>query len=155
MKRKKPNRYERRQIQEQRVKESLSGSGVYIYENNSDGDLSLPKPTQSGVRSVGPRKRFQGDSYYMRWVGPPLNLLRLIEEVLPQTKETDNKEKEMSEKKLILDQPDIINNQGKVEHVLVDQTPQQALNDSTDANEKKPEVLLNESPVDGVEIILG
>jgi len=155
MKRKKPNRYERRQIQEQRVKESLSGSGVYIYENNSDGDLSLPKPTQSGVRSVGPRKRFQGDSYYMRWVGPPLNLLRLIEEVLPQTKETDNKEKEMSEKKLILEQPDIINNQGKVEHVLVDQTPQQALNDSTDANEKKPEVLLNESPVDGVEIILG
>lgn len=155
MRRKKPSRYERKLIQEQRAKESLSGSGVYIYENNSDGDLALPKPTQSGVRSVGPRKRFQGDSYYMKWVGPPMNLLRLIEEVLPQTKEMDNKEKEMSEKKLILDQPDTINNQGKVEHILVDQTPQQSLNDSTNLDEKKPEVLLNESPIDGVEIILG
>jgi len=151
---KRPSRIDRKKAQQERRQASLSGTGRYLYENNTDSDLNLPKPTKEGLRNIGPRKRFEGDSYYMKLVGPPMNLLRLIEKV-SQTEEV-NKEKKMSEeKKLLLDQPDTISNQGKVEHIVVDQTPVQSLNDSTDPDGKRPDVLLNESPVDGVEIILG
>jgi hypothetical protein len=155
MKKIKLNKYEKRKMYEEKLKNSLSGSGVYIYENNTDGDLSLPKLTTQGIKSIGPRKRFEGDSYYMKWVGSPMNLLKLIEEVSPQNI-VENKENEMrEEKKLILDQPETINRQGQIEHVVDDQVGDQNLNDGTEVESKKPDILLNESPVDGVEIILG
>lgn len=148
-------RQEKKEIQRTKLENNMSGTGIYIYENNTDGDLNLPKPTISGSRTIGPRKRFQGDSYYMKWVGSPMNLLRLIEEVVPQTKTlNENKENSMNEKKLILDQPDTVTSKGKVEHVVSEDTPVQSLNDSTNSD-KKPDVLLNESPIEGLEIILG
>lgn len=153
--RKKFTRQEKKEIQKSKLLNNMTGSGIYIYENNTDGDLNLPKPTSSGVRMIGPRKRFQGDSYYMKWVGSPMNLLRLIEEVVPQNALNENKENSMIENKLILDQPDTITSKGKVEHVVNDSTPVQAINDSNDPDSKKPEILLNESPIDGLEIILG
>jgi hypothetical protein len=157
MKRIKQTRQEKRTMQQEKLQNSLSGTGSFIFENNTDGDLNLPKSTKTGLRNIGPRKRFEGDSYYMKWVGPPMNLLRLIEEikeVIPQTLEKENVMNE--EKKLILDQPDTVNNQGKIEHVITDDAvPQQNLNDSTNPDSKKKDVLLNETPVDGIEIILG
>lgn len=152
------NRQEKREMQQEKLKNSLSGSGVYVYENNSDADLTLPKPTASGLRVIGPRKRFQGDSYFMSWVGSPMNLLKLVEVVVPQlTFEQIQKQKEenMAEQKLILDQPDTITHGGKVEYVVgVDPTVRR-LNDNVDPSKKTPEVLLTEDPLDGVEIILG
>ena len=159
----KMNKIERRQFQAAKLANDLSGTGLYIYENNTDGDLKLPKATASGVRMVGPRKRFQGDSYFMKLVGNPMNLLRLVEEVIPM-KTTSQiaaeiegrnlaENKQMSNQKLILDQPDTITTKGKVEHIVNTDTPVQNLNDS--ANAKNPDVLLNENPLDGVAIIKG
>jgi len=154
--RKRMTRQEKKEIQKSKFLNNMSGSGIYIYENNTDGDLNLPKPTTSGVRMIGARKRFQGDSYYMKWVGSPMNLLRLIEEIVPQNSVVnENKENVMNENKLILDQPDTVTTKGKVEHMVSDDVTDQALNDSTNPNDKKPEILLNESPIDGLEIILG
>ncbi len=150
--RKKITRQEKKEIQKNKFLNNMSGTGIYIYENNTDGDLNLPKPTASGTSTIGPRKRFQGDSYYMSWVGSPMNLLRLIEEVVPKN---ENKENSMNENKLILDQPDTVTVRGKVEHVVSNETPVQNLNDTTDPTEKKSEILLNESPIEGLEIILG
>lgn len=155
MKKIKLNKFEKRKMQEERLKNNMGGTGIYIYENNTDADLSLPKPTASGSRTVGPRKRFQGDSYYMSWVGSPMNLLKLIEEVVPKTVPIhEQKEQIMSEKKLILDQPDTITTHGKTEQV-VPESPIQQFNDTTNPEAKNAEVLLNESPIDGVQIILG
>jgi hypothetical protein len=154
------NRHERRQMHAEKLASDLGGSGLYIYENNTDGDLKLPKSTPTGVRSIGPRKRFQGDSYFMSLVGSPMNLLRLIEEITPKktTQEIADEiahkkeNKTMPEHKLILDQPDTITNKGKIEHVVSSDSPVQPLNDSSGA---KPhgDVLLNENPLDGVAII--
>ena len=58
----------------------MSGEGVFIYENNTDADLSLPKPSIEGFTKVGPRRRFKGDSYFMTLVKTPICLLKLIEE---------------------------------------------------------------------------
>lgn len=153
------NRQEKREMQHEKLKNSMSGTGIYVYENNSDADLSLPKPTESGVRVIGPRKRFQGDSYFMSWVGSPMNLLKLVEVVVPQlTVEQIIKQKEenaMVEQKLILDQPDTITHGGKVEYVVGDDPTVKQLNDNAEPAKKMPEVLLTEDPLDGVEIILG
>ena len=58
----------------------------------------------------------------------------------------------MTEQKLILDQPDTVTAKGTIEHVVDNNVPSQRINDSVD-NNKKPDVLLNESPIDGLEII--
>ena len=142
---KKMNRHERREVNAARLAQSMGGTGLYIYENNTDSDLKLPKPAKNGLRTIGPRKRFEGDSYFLKWVGSPLNLLRLIEERL------QNKENNMSEK-LILDQPDTVTAKGKVEHIVGDNT-MKPLHDSS--NQPKQDVLLNENPLDGVAIIRG
>jgi hypothetical protein len=150
------NKYEKKENRERKLRMDMAGTGVYVYENNTDGDLTLPKPTATGLRRVGPRQRFQGDSYYMAWVKPPLNLLRFIEAVRvaePQQAITENTD--MAEKKLILDQPDTITHKGKVEHLVEDPGLPQKLHDSNDPNKKQQDVLLTEDPLDGVEIILG
>ncbi len=151
-------KYEKKEHREANLKINMAGTGVYIFENNTDGDLSLPKPTASGQKKVGPRQRFQGDSYYLQWVKPPLNLLKFIEAVTivdpKQLAHTQTiTEATVSDKKLILDQPDTIGHAGKVEHV-VDDKPRK-LHDANDPALAKDERLLTEDPLDGVEIILG
>lgn len=153
----KPNRHERRIMHTAKLASDMGGTGIYIYENNTDGDLKLPKLTASGVKTVGPRKRFQGDSYFMNWVGSPMNLLRLIEEVVPKktTLEIAEEISLMSHNKLILDQPDTITNKGKVEHVVNDPTSVQPINDSCSGSKHANDILLTENPLDGVSIIKG
>jgi len=152
------NRHERREMQATRLATSLSGSGIYIYENNTDGDLKLPKATASGVRVIGPRKRFQGDSYFMKWVGHPMNLLRFIEEIVPKgvpANQQKLEENSMPTEKLILDQPDTVTTKGKIEHVVETGPVTMPINDSVAPAHPIPDVLLTENPLDGVEIIKG
>lgn len=137
--RKKFNRYEKKVINSARLKEALSGAGLYLYENRFDAELTLPRPTNSGLRIIEGKAQFQGDDYYMQMVRS--GELRLIEVI--QTPE-QQKEAEMSEdNKLILDQPDTITEQGKVEHVPA-QPAVQPMNEGGD--QKEPDVLINESP---------
>lgn len=127
--------------------------GVYVYENRTNSDVLLPKPTDSGVSILSPNERFEGNNYYLDLVRPPISLLKLVQ--VKQQYKPENKEriKPMSEEKLILDQPDVITNEGKVEQIV--SSPQQELNETEGQEEQKPDVLLNEGPIDGVEIILG
>jgi len=151
----KMNRFEKREMKYARLQKDMGGTGLFVYENNTDGELNLPKKTSSGVAKVGPRQRFQGDSYFKMWVGGNINLLRLVEEIQPEEgRKHLSEEKTMSNSKLILDQPDCITKEGKIERVVVDEK-QQKLNDSHNPSQKKPEVLLTEDPLDSVEIIFG
>jgi len=179
-------RYSKKQSKknkQQKMENLMAGEGVYIYENNTDADLALPKPSIEGYKAVGPRKRFQGDSYFMCLVKTPLCLLRLIEQVSSgksQTPEIEkvsaeeqiiekepekksakainkratkkrrkskkvNKDKKMKEK-LILDQPEVVTQSGKLEQVEVDVEEQKE-------NESQEEKLLTENPSGDIEII--
>lgn len=42
----------------------LSGTGTYLFANNTRGDYTLPRPTKEGVRQVKKDGQFVGDSYY-------------------------------------------------------------------------------------------
>ena len=151
MKYRKFTKLEKKQVQAEILSQALHGEGLYLFENKANADLTLPRPTQSGLRSVGPRAQFQGDNYYMQMV--KTGFLKLIKVI--QTPE-QQKEAVMTAEKLILDQPDMITEQGKIEHVIT-KTPLQKLNESKPAQKqpaKQPDVLINEDPVaDGFMIV--
>ena len=152
MKYRKFNKYEAKEEKSKHLAQVMGGSGLYLYRNSTDSEMTLPRPTKSGLRFVGPKGTFQGDSYYMQYVKQ--GLLRLVEVLQTPEQEAAVKaaetqalnEANMSEDKLILDQPDMITEQGKVEHVVNKQTPQQKLNEKCD--EQPVDVLLNECPCD-------
>jgi hypothetical protein len=158
----------------EKLKRLMAGEGVFIYENNTDADLSLPKPSIEGFTKVGPRRRFKGDSYFMSLVKTPICLLKLIEEVKEEAKTEEiveeikinhekkedglinNKVKKVVRKKkkkakkgskpkmkekLILDQPDVVTEAGKLEQIE---------NEETQVQEEK---LLTENPSGDIEII--
>lgn len=145
MKYRKFSKQEKKEEKSQAVREAMSGEGLYLYENNSDATLTLPKPTDSGTRIVDARKQFQGDNYYMQMV--MTGHLKLIRELQAPKKE----EQIMNEEKLILDQPDMVTDKGKMEHIV--ETPTEPINEQGDEDNQE-DVLLNEDPVDGGFVIV-
>lgn len=148
------NQYQRLAELKERTEYYQHGEGLYIFRNKTNGTLELSKPTASGMKHVGPQQEWQGDDYYM-------GLVRKNEAVMvkclltpEQTKAArEEKEKPMNEQKLILDQPDRVTQEGTVEQVT---NPQVPLNEVTPVEQKKPEggVLINEDPMEGVDIIM-
>ena len=145
------NRHERKLHKEAAVAEAMSGSGLYIYENRNEiGDLTLPKPTKTGMRIIGPKGKFQGDDYYMQYVRS--GILRLIEILEPPVSNDTPVEEVIVEQKLILDQPETVTASGQVEHVV--ENPAKVLSEDTGKKKaKKSPVLLNEGPVGSVELV--
>jgi hypothetical protein len=147
MKYQKFNKYEKKEIRSQQIQNALHGEGVYLYVNPTSADITLPRPTKSGIRSVGPKAQFQGDNYYMQLVRQ--GLLRLVKEIQSPEQQRAANEPKMEEK-LILDQPDTITEAGKIEHVVKKPSQSQKLNEGKKGHSKtQPDVLLNESPADG------
>lgn len=151
MKYRKFNRYEKKEVRAQMLENALHGEGMYLYRNNTNADLTLPRPTRSGIRSVGPGKEFQGDNYYMQLVKQ--GMLRLVKELQSPNQQNVNESEVKMQEKLILDQPDTVTEQGKVEHVV--SKPAKKLNETQGEEGKQPEVLLNEGPVEGGFVIVG
>ena len=152
MKYAKYNRYEKKAIQSQNLAKAMHGEGLYLFENHTKADLGLPRPTKSGIRSVGPGKQFQGDDYYMQMVrNGHLRLIKVLQ--TPEQERALNEAAEMNEQKLILDQPEIFTEQGKVEHTIKPNTPIRQLDEA--GNQKQPDILLNEGPIDDGFVIVG
>ena len=147
------NKYEAQEYRRNKLGNALKGEGLYVYRNATKADLVLPKPAKNGVKMIGPGKEFHGDSYFMQMV--KTNEVRLVRTLITPE---EQKEIKMAEEKLLLDQPDTITTEGTVEHVIV--KPELPLNEAKKpcccgggtCNENK-EVLINEDPMDGVDII--
>lgn len=142
----KMNKYQRTEFQKKKLSQSLAGSGRYLYRNNTSGGLMLPKPDLGGSRNVPFKGTFIGDSYFMAMVNT--HELRLVQELEAP------KGAIMNEQTLILDQPPTITTDGIVEH----QVKEVLMDKKKKLNEKKTldsDVLLNEDPLQGVEILTG
>lgn len=149
MKYRKFNKYEKKEVQKEILANALHGEGMYLFENNTKADLGLPRPTRSGIRSVGPKQQFQGDNYYMQMVKQGhLRLIKVLQ-TPEEERAAELKEATMQTEKLILDQPDTITEHGKIEHVVA--SPVRKLDESGD--QAQPDILLNESPDDGFVIV--
>lgn len=125
-------------------KEHFSGAGRYIFENNTSGDFQLPKPAMNGASWLKKDARFTGDSFFLKLVPRDLKLVSVLVDA--------NLLQESTESKLILDQPDTVTQSGKVEHVSASGEDVQ-LNDSTEEG-SSDKMLLNEDPMDGIDIII-
>ena len=122
------------------------GTGRCVYRNNTKGDLTLPKPSENGTTGpIPPGGTWIGDDYFMYMVKN--NEASLVENLVVNPEIV--KEEVMD--KLILDQPDRITTEGRVERVVVSQTL--PLNE-TPLESTDKDVLLTEDPMDGIQIIL-
>jgi len=147
----KTTRLEKIASKKEKIDYHQKGTGRYVYKNKSSGTLNLPKAGLNGEKHVPVGGEWEGDSYFMYMVGKEATISRILES--PERKVKPAKPEEtMSEEKLILDQPDQVTDQGKVEHVCCD--PQKQLNEGCPNEEDKKDVLLREDPLDGVKIIL-
>lgn len=150
MKYQKFSKLEKKEHKQHAVAEALSGAGTYLFVNNTNADIKLPRATKSGLREIGPRAQFQGDDYYMQMVRTgELRLVKVLQ-TPEQELQTNLQEQNMSDK-LILDQPDTITQHGKVEHVVAP-SPRQPLHEA--GGQTPPPVLLNEGPVDNGFVIV-
>lgn len=148
------NKYEKNMLRAQKRKAALSGKGLYVFRNNTSGDLLLPRPTKSGITRVSTNEEFQGDDYYMFMVrNNELRLVRQIESPEQPAKTLNETTEPNMADKLITEQPPVVTNEGTVE--FVEQKPKQQKLDEHKPNEQQPQpdVLLNENPLDGIEII--
>ena len=130
--------------------EHFAGTGRYIFENNTSGDFQLPKPAMNGARWLKKDAQFTGDSFFLKYVPKELRLISVVVEA------SQVNVNESTESKLILDQPDTVTQSGKVEDTQ--------LNDSTENKDEhegscacetcSDQMLLNEDPMSGVDIII-
>lgn len=151
MKHQKFNKYEKKEIRRENIAQAMSGAGVYIYQNSSSAsELSLPRPTKSGVRKVSAGGQFQGDDYYMQFV--KTGILRLVEVL--QTPEQEKEVQMLEEQKLLLDQPERVTNEGTVENVVAQKPAVRKLNETGKAPQPQQDILLNESPDDDAFVIV-
>ena len=144
-------KYAKSQTREMKLairEQAMHGEGLYVYRNNTSGSLDLPKPTASGMKHIQPGGEFQGDDYFMSLVRT--NELKFVRTIMtPQ----QQKEAKMQQEKLLLDQPDTVTPAGKIEHVVV--TAPVPLNETTPSNgSPKKDVLINEDPLSGVDILM-
>jgi hypothetical protein len=149
------SKYQKNILRGERRHEQLHGKGMYVYQNNTSGDLFLPRPTKSGISRVALREEFQGDDYYMFMVrNNELRLIRVIEQ--PQAEQVLTEATEIPmEEKLITEQPPVVTNEGTVEfHTHKPEEKRQKLNENRPYQVPQPgDVLLNENPLEGIEII--
>lgn len=122
-------------------KKAFESTGRYLFVNNTKSDVLLPSKIGKKSIRLGIGGQFEGDSYYLQFVPTIIKILENLEQ----------KEEEIVPEKLILDQPDTIKEEGKVEHVVV--SPKKLEEQLTEEPQK--EILLNEKPDNDGFVILG
>ena len=156
------SKYEQNMLRDQKRKAALSGSGLFIFRNNTSGELMLPRPTKSGKTRLAPKEEFQGDDYYMFMVRN--NELRLVRQLEPPTgvvqavKVTEQvmAEHHTAADHIIVEQPPTVTTEGTEEVNVVDPTKQpKKLNEGQpkEHQSQQGDILLNDNPLDGIEIV--
>lgn len=145
---KKFTKAQRAEIRKQQLANAIAGEGKYLFQNNTSGELQLPKiPLNAVSKNVPKGGKFIGDSYFLQLV--KTNDLKLI-----QTMESPMESRE----KLITEQPPIVTTKGTVEYVqqpkgkkLHEGTP--TTTEEEEEKVRKLDVLLTEDPLGGVVIV--
>jgi hypothetical protein len=134
---KRMTKYEKANIRQEQMQRAMSGEGIYVFKNNTSGELDLPKMPLQGPKKISKGGEFMGDSYFLQMLKTnDLRLVRIIED-------KDHMQK------LITEQPPIVTTDGNVEFVVND-PKKKKLNEE---QEKKKQVLLTEDPMGGVVIV--
>jgi len=131
-------RQQKREKMIQKRAAATYGDGLYIYQNITGADLMLSRPTKAGRRTVGPREKFIGDSYYKN-----MKEVVCLQEV----------QAPMQEQKLITEVPPLVTHDGQVEYVQTQPEDKPLTEEDKQRQAKNPDVLLTEAPLDGIRIM--
>lgn len=116
------------------AKKQMSGTGRYIFKNNTRGDLILPKkPNGSKTAVLMKGQTFEGDSYFFKMVPQELIFIG---------------EAEMKKDILLTEQPPVVTHDGQVEFVRTSE--EKPMNEDSKLPKK---VLLTEPSGEGVTIL--
>ena len=140
------SKYERAEERRKFLEEQLSGKGRFVFKNHTQGDLLLRKPAADGRKIIPAGEEWEGDDFFVEYV-------KNHEAILVRTIEDPHVEEGNMEDKLILDQPDLVTGVGTVEQVVTE-PPKIPLDEEESPETAQKDVLINEEPLDGVEIIL-
>lgn len=152
------SRVEQRQANKELVTHRQQGTGLFIFRNRNDTVLELMKEDADGRTKIPARGEFKGDSYFLQLIPREVSLVKTLTSQDEARAEAEAmKEELMNEhEKLILDQPSTVTQNGTVEHVVTEQPAVVKLNENQPNKQvTNPDVLLNEDPLAGVDIILG
>jgi hypothetical protein len=116
----------------------MNNTELHMYENHHTYDLMLPKPAYKNLTIIKPKSKFFADKSFQEYV--KVGMIRYIGPHKPEV---------IVELNHSLDQPPIVTNEGKVEHVSAGK--KKILKEGE--GEKLDEVLLVESPSAGIKII--
>jgi hypothetical protein len=113
---------------------------TYLLENITKGDLLLSRPTSKGVKTVRPKGRFEADETTYQQIKGSVRVIQILSENQGNSME-----------KIITEQPPTVTTEGTVEYVKVDKKARK-LNEQS-PGQSDADVLLNESPLEGIEIV--
>jgi len=157
MKKSNMTKQERKEVKKQNLEESQSGTGLFVFKNKSaQATLQLPKVSFDGKKWIGPNQTWKGDSFFLKMIPREATLVKTL---ISPDQQKKNEEAKTMENKLLLDQPDQITPDGKLEHV-VDSEESVELNETAkkkkktkNENKNQDKTLLTEDPIAGVTII--
>lgn len=145
MKKIKKTKLEKTIEKKERIEYLQKGTGLFLFRNkNKNASLELPKKSKDGKKWVEPNGTWEGDSYFLSMIPKEATLVKSLTENQPKKEETK------MEEKLILDQPEQVTKEGKIEHKIKKDLP---LNEVDPQNNENTETLLTEDPLAGVTII--
>lgn len=143
----------RTEMKNKNLAESLKGSGLFLFKNRSNtASIQLQKVSSDGKKWVEPNQTWQGDSFFLKMIPTEALLVKTL--ISP---DQQKKEEEMKENKLLLDQPDQVTSEGKVEHVVPSEEcvlNEDAKKKNKTESKKNGKKLLTEDPIAGVSIIV-
>jgi len=150
------NKYEARILRKKKELES-EGRGLFVFKNNTSGELYLPRATKSGVRKVDKMGEFQGTDYFMQMVKTgELRLMRVIQSPNEPAQGSnllkEGHQMQDENEKLIIEQPPTITAEGESVTFMDKKGKKKKLNEQPQ-NQDSGDILLTESPLGGVEII--
>jgi len=128
---------------------STKNHELHIFENHHNYDLKLPKPSHKGFTLINSKKQFLADKSFLEYVKN--GMIRYIGPY--------QKEEVIVENKLICEQPPTVTTQGKVENFVVqpkvykNTCGKAKIISDNNLNEETTDVLLCESPSDGIMIV--
>jgi hypothetical protein len=158
MKKSNMNKKEKSELKKNNLEKSQMGEGLFVFQNrSSQATLQLPKTSFDGKKWIGPNQTWKGDSFFLKMIPREAFLVKTL--ISPDEQKQKEEERIMAENKLLLDQPDQVTQEGKIEHVVETGDVVELNEGSTKKKKKKnenvnnPNTLLTEDPIAGVTII--
>lgn len=145
---KKINKKLRTEDKKRKLEQSQFGEGLFLFKNNNNASLQLPKISSDGKRWVHANETWEGDSFFLKMIPREAVLVKTIKS--PNECREENKMND----KLLLDQPDQVTEDGTLEHIVSVEKVEINEEKKSQPQKIKNKKLLTEDPVGDMTIII-